>query len=474
MLGWAIAPGEKVIRDDIRLPFVVDLETINRLESWIYEWGGRFVFIALGDRLKRLYLDSGGTLSAVYSKERQVAGSTVSALVLDDSSHANWAKSIGEFPDQKANQFYPLSLTSDPEFRRVLPNHYLDLERWEITRHHPKFPLAAITEQDVPEAIGQMVDCLRKNITAIANTYSRVYMPLTAGRDSRMLLACSQPVRHKITYVTFDLATGNLLQRFFPSLREYRFQDGARRDLSTAKKLASGLHLSHQIMPVPMSVSESVRLDYLRRIGFAGCGSGKARSHSWSCEHHADLSGAWLTGWAGEVGRCYYWRKNDVTRKHLPKWDILKRRMKMATIPGAKEALVQWLSALPDVSAPEMLDLLYLENRLGGWASPHTYGFAPFALAAHPFCHREVFDIMMRLPPEYRLRQTLTDDIIRCAWPELGDFPFNEYFGVDAWMNLPRSTVYSFAKSTVKAMRGQRKRGEALSKSVGPSSAVRR
>jgi hypothetical protein len=87
-----------------------------------------------------------------------------------------------------------------------------------------------------------------------------------------------------------------------------------------------------------------------------------------------------------------------------------------------------WQAGLPaGLTASTLLGLVYLEQRLGCWASPLLYGTAPFALHLTPFCHREVFDLMLRLPASYRAQKRLPDDLIAASWPELGRVPFNEY-----------------------------------------------
>ena len=102
-------------------------------------------------------------------------------------------------------------------------------------------------------------------------------------------------------------------------------------------------------------------------------------------------------------------------------------------LPGTtefKEAVNTWLIGLPPgLSVPTILDLAYIEHRLGCWASPHLYGAAPFHMNLVPLCHRRIFDILLRLPPDYRRKQRLARDIISRAWPELMRWPFNDYTG---------------------------------------------
>jgi hypothetical protein len=93
------------------------------------------------------------------------------------------------------------------------------------------------------------------------------------------------------------------------------------------------------------------------------------------------------------------------------------------------EAGRRWLEALPLSNALAVLDLLYLEQRVGCWAAPQTYGVVAGPLKFWPFAHRDIFANMLRLPIEYRLRDALPADIVRLTWPELLAVPFNRYTG---------------------------------------------
>jgi hypothetical protein len=110
-LGWPIDQSGRLIQTPIQLPFQISAQSLDRLEAVIYSYGGRYAFVILAPDLKRLYLDAGGTLSAVYSKKRRMAGSTVAALVLDEPDHPLWSTNLGEFPDNKPNQYWPAGTT---------------------------------------------------------------------------------------------------------------------------------------------------------------------------------------------------------------------------------------------------------------------------------------------------------------------------------------------------------------------------
>jgi len=417
-LGWPIDRSGRLNQAQIRLPFSVSAQSVDSLEATIYSFGGRFAFVILAPDLKRLYLDAGGTLSAVFSEKRAMAGSTMSVLVMDDQDHPLWSEPPGSFPDDRPNQYWPAGLTPDPDISRLLPNHYLDLQNWRDVRHYPNSIFESISESDVPNYVERMVGLLRRHILGVVETAPRVYMPLTAGWDSRTLLACSRAVRDKVEYVTFD----------YRRLGRQRRSDLV--DLEISQRLARRFGLRQLVISVSPNPPPGTELQYLRRIGFAG-GAGKSRDFFWSCQEHLDLSGAWLTGFAGGAGKIpLYWRPSDKENDKTSPAGLLGR-MNLPSTDPFQEAMRVWLRSLPELPLTTLLTFAYLEHRVGCFASPHFYGAAPFSVNLTPFCHREIFDPLLRLPSEYRLSQDLAHDISNnitsAAWPDLLDLPVNDY-----------------------------------------------
>ena len=55
----------------------------------------------------------------------------------------------------------------------------------------------------------------------------------------------------------------------------------------------------------------------------------------------------------------------------------------------------QWLDGVPCENAFTILDLLYLEQRVGCWASPQLYGHVGQLFTVYPFNHRDIIDAMI-------------------------------------------------------------------------------
>ena len=84
--------------------------------------------------------------------------------------------------------------------KHLLPNHYLDLNRREVRRYWPCEPIRRI---DLDEAVFNICNFLQGVMKAI--TFRQpVMMAVTAGIDSRTLLAASKSIKDKIYYFIND------------------------------------------------------------------------------------------------------------------------------------------------------------------------------------------------------------------------------------------------------------------------------
>jgi tetrahydromethanopterin S-methyltransferase subunit F len=276
-------------------------------------------------------------------------------------------------------------------------------------RHWPIEPIEVVLESRAIEQVKTIVDRTRDNIETLAKEH-RLYMGLTAGRDSRMILGCARNVLDRMTFVTFN------------------YKDPAKfADVHIAKALSRKLKLAHQTLELN-DPPRAQKDEYLYRVGYCN-NAGKACDFYDACGTQLKMDHAWLTGYGGEVGRAFYWGKENLTTN--PSAEDLVKRMHLPASDSNLRAVQQWLEGVPRWVGPyALLDLMYLELRLGCWASPQQYGTAPFAVILMPFSHRDIYAAILALPVEYRRQQFLARDVIKLTWPEALDLPFQEFSGL--------------------------------------------
>jgi hypothetical protein len=292
--------------------------------------------------------------------------------------------------------WYPGEITPFEGVRRLLPNHELRLRDGEASRAHLPPAASEGVADDLVETISRT---LAEQIERL--TRDGAYMTLTAGQDSRLLLACAREHVDRVWFFTF--------------VDENRMTP----DRQIAERLRRACSLNAFLLP-PKRASAEEQEAWLRRAGFALDGG--------ILEIHPTLGALdptrpVLPGMAGEIARAYYSAKGPVTP------ETLLTAMQLPVLPEFVRSVSAWLDPLHGHPDRFVLDLAYVELRLGCWASASSYasaGFGPTVIAAS---HPKILDAMFRLPVEFRQEQRLVRAVCERMWPELLALPFNKYAG---------------------------------------------
>ncbi|WP_432508816.1 asparagine synthetase B family protein [Kineococcus auxinigenes] len=404
LLGWVVGPGGELLHERGSLAAAEVVDPQGEVEDRLYRFTGRWACVLLGAH-PRCYLDPAGSLAAVYSAPEQALASTTTALRFGEPGLADRY----EHRTLRASQYLPAGLTSDPKVYRLLPNHHLDLVAWEPVRHWPVGPVARVGDDGVEERVQAIADSVRHLLRALAARHELV-LPLTAGRDSRIIAAAARPVLDRCTFATFA------------------YSDERSTDVDFAREVARRFDLRLAVLPLG-EVDERTARDYLDRTGY-DANEGKAADFDLAARA-LPLDQAWVTGFAGEVGRGAYWWQHDLPDRVSPA--ELLRLIRLPADATHERALAVWMDAVPHQDVRELLDLAYLEFRVGCWAAPQMYGTAPFAVNAIAMNQRSVFSAMLELPLEYRAQQRLRPALARVNWPELAALPYDRAPGLRGW-----------------------------------------
>jgi hypothetical protein len=401
ILGWHIG-SDGMLLGEVKQPPTPGREGFDEILALLA--GNYACLLAAGSDI-RFYLDACGSLSAFYAAEQQCISSNI-FLIPEALSARDNRRYAGRF-DPASNWMLPVGMTPRMDVERLLPNHYLDLTTWKAARHWPNAPLAETT--DVRQTVAEIGDLVARNISAIARAVP-IQMSLTAGRDSRMLLACARPWAKKASYFTsaFPDRTGRL-------------------DVHVAQRLAKAFGLRHRVLPV-LESSEEDRAKWTYRTSMS---VGEKRGFESIRSHMLlDSDRAYLPGLVAELGRAFYWR----FVQGLPDPDdrdcLARALLKVMNAPIDRHALARmttWMSGVPASSPWDLLDFFYLEQRLGCWAGTFSYAYADMVrFQSWPLNSRRLTALMLSLPYEYKLAKRLNDDVIHSRWPELAELPYNK------------------------------------------------
>jgi hypothetical protein len=402
ILGWYIG-SDGVLLGEVSQPSTPGREGFDEMLALL---GGNYVCLLAAGSDLRFYLDACGSLSAFYAAEQQCMASNL-FLIPDAQSHRDNRRYAGQFDIPGSNCMFPVGMTPRMDVERLLPNHYLDLTSWKAVRHWPKTSLSETT--DVRQTVAEIGNLIARNISAVARAVP-IQMSLTAGRDSRMLLACARPWARQAAYFTEAIPdrTGRL-------------------DVHVAQRLAKTFGLRHRVLPF-LESSEADAAKWLYRTSMS---VGERRGfEAMRTEMQLDPGRAYLPGLVAELSRGFYWKLVH----DLPDPDdrdcLSKALLNVMKAPIDRHTLARmtaWMSGLPASSTWGLLDFFYLEQRLGCWAGVVSYVTADMVrFESWPLNSRRLTALMLSLPYEYKAAARLNDDVIRSRWPELAELPYNK------------------------------------------------
>ena len=335
LLGHAISPDGKIVENDLQLQS-------DDIEASIYSHGGRFLVIL--PILQRVYMDPCGLLSAVYCKHAELVASSPSLIPYDEltKDRARLLQSTG-IPH--VNAMFPVGMTSRHAVERIIPNHYLDLGTWKIERHWPDRALLPV--DDVSAAIKEISSITKRQLRAIVK-HGPTTLRLTAGKDSRMLLACARDFVDDLECVTADLNDHD-----------------AQHDCQVAEKLSKIAGVPYRAMQWVEPEPRDLDL-WLFRTGF---GTGEVRGWRGCTTYRTqfDPNRSDLLGSAGEVARAFFWSPDDGPNTEIS-GERLLRHCNCPVTPETTARVEDWISGAIANDSLQLLDLFYVEQRVGCWA----------------------------------------------------------------------------------------------------------
>lgn len=403
--GWFVGHPldvKKKVAANLRLPRN-SYDAFAPIEAYIDTLVGRYVFIGIHyTGISRVYLDSAGSLSVVYSTKEKILASNTMLIPYHtpDDDHCPHLELISPWTQSRSFNF---GLTPRKSIRRLLPNHYLDLQSWSPIRHWPKYSFQATL--DIDTTLEQIISILQTTIETTISNFQRPYLSLTAGKDSRSLLACARPWIQDIDCFTWELPDAM-----------------AKEDSRIATHLAKTNHFKHFIIPYTESTEEEIQL-WLYRTGYS---AGEIRGMKIiPSARYLDQMRPHLISLNAEIGRAHLNKPHHKKFTNLQPENIV-RRVGQLISEEFLEAAELWLEGVKNHSISTILELAFIEQRLGCWVGVTGYGLAESAFRIPPFSSRILYEKILSLPLQYRQEDLMPKDIIKMTWPELLDHPFAE------------------------------------------------
>lgn len=398
------------------------------VEKYFYRLAGSFALIIATDSVRRLYLDANGTKSVVYDADARVAASTAALAILDASSYSRRLNmSLRRALQVDGEGWLPAGLTAHEGLERLTCNHFLDLDRWLPVRHWPRREI--VRDEAAQPALDVILDEIHRTIETLT-TDGEIYIALTAGYDSRLILAGSRKLLDRICFVTVDAPGSHL-------------------DCQRAREMARRFGLKHRILPYIEANADQIDI-WQRRVSHSVSGANlKLHPSVKPLERKIFVGGA-----GGEIGRGLLWLGSTDSTK-LDAEGIIER-LKLPWNQILIDRINVWLKDLEGFNSLFVLDLAYMELHVSSWSFTQAYTL-PHSRQVNPLISRRIYSAMLSVPVSSRRNNGLAVEGIRLAWPELLEFPFNRF---GDWRD-PYAKIYSAIRDPGRAWRKVRQVGGA-------------
>lgn len=400
MVGWPVSPEGKVMQEHVVLPTGGSETTLH---DELYRYAGSWACMIRVGGEWRMYGDPFHSLPMVYHTDVNVIASSTGLIPGERRSKHQALVDALDIPKQ--DHWYPFGLTPYHECRRLLPNHYLKIDTKQVVRHWPDpATFRSCGRDDIRSTVAES---LSKNIRAFAEN-GEPYLSLTAGRDSRVLLACSRELKDRITCHTIRIP-----------------DEGARIDFQVSRYMTSKFGLDHVVQSFQPPDQDDLK-QWMSRTGH--CAAGRTWRNVTTLKQ-LDASRIRFEGIGGGVGRAHHRQPTDTDTTALRSWEIIER-LRLPVVNEMGKSAEEWLNQVPSgINTFHLLDLLHIEQRIGCWGSVTPLGHADSAQTIFPFCDREIVHALVSLDEEEKRSEEWMADIIRTTWPELLSIPFDQYVG---------------------------------------------
>jgi len=409
LLGYIIDPSQPEHSNNAVLRgLAVACSNAREVPAQAAELTGRFVLIVDDGNDTLLFHDPCGLREVFHTIDE--VGETWCASQPD-----RIATPLGIQPDEVASEFmasvsfrghhepwWPGSTTPYREIRRLQPNHYLDLRTREADRYWPNRPLHDIEPEDAAQIVAQL---LRSSVRAAAKRFP-LALPVTAGMDSRTILAAARGIRNVFHYTAMP-----------HGLDEYSA------DIRIPRRLLRRLGIEHHVLKCPKSMSDVFARTYRANTTPAHDSAG-AIAEGLLASY--PMGRTMLSGHCAEIARDTF----GISHTATPDAPAMAELMGLGKNPMAIRCFNDWLENTAPVAEAfdyRVWDLFFWEQEYATWAANCQSQWDIVHERFTPFNQRGVLRTLLAVDPFFRQgpRYEIHRRIMQILWPDVLEQPFN-------------------------------------------------
>ncbi|MBA7528569.1 hypothetical protein ES705_20756 [subsurface metagenome] len=291
------------------------------------------------------------------------------------------------------------------EIKQVLPNHYFDVNENKTIRFWPDKKIETEPYKEVAEKCAAIV---KGYIESIAARYE-IMIPVTAGKDSRLLAAASHKIRDKVFY--YINKENNLTNQHH--------------DIYIPKKLFKKLNVDFHVLDIyNTEIDEDFKKVYFENNPYA---SASYLPHIYyyfrNFQYKVNLPGNFAAS---------YWRGNRLNPQEITPQAIANFHF-LGKFNFALKYFSEWLNncqQLCDQYNIKIPTLNYWEERMTNWGAQTQLEKDIAQEDFNPFNSRLLVKLFISVEDKYtaKPKYLLQKEIIKILWPEMLKMPINPFF----------------------------------------------
>jgi hypothetical protein len=352
---------------------------------------------------RRLYPDPAGGVPIVYAPELGRVGASADQILDEAEYHSRFlAERHRKFVGGARSGWISGTLTAHRGVSRLLPSHWLDLDSMQVERFWPRDADVTLTD-DIETVAATVAQSLRQFVEACRRDYDCA-LTLTAGFDSRLLLAAAR-----------DVAVG------FPAVTFGKRGDGP--DQRISAQMAASFGFDHRLVPIATApLPAQARWDRMNGDCVMECNRAIHPTL-------ADIAQPFIvTGVVGETMRAYLYKdRTQTVNSEAVTAASLLHRLALPLDSEMEADFAKWLAPISHFPTSVVLDLAYLELRAGSWAMGQMPTQSAIRPQLMPYAQRNVQQAFLLIDPRFKADCALARRIGEIAWPEAMAFPINCY-----------------------------------------------
>jgi len=398
----------------------VDKNNQQPLEERLRKWAGRYIVYSKG----KIYTDVGNALGIFYMEKdnKCIASSSVHLLSQEYGIERNscqllYGKGKGEERGGFLTDFFPGPYTPYEGIKRLMTYETLDFNSEpHVIKNKQAWnqEYVGMDSKELTAKLLEYTDCIFKNI---AQEYDSIYVPLTAGKDSRCVAAMAKHANVKI--------------RSFTEQRDFRTHKI--NVLKSEKKIAEDVA---RVLDIPWIFSKRKKWDqskYNEILTHSGKMIRNASLYTYAYGQYPqpkeEEKMILIHGSVWEIALEFYVKRLGVLSKETGVETIKKRCTFTSKSRVHEESLNVWGQEQEKygISTLSLTEHLYHEQRMGAWLSDLNQALDIVDFDRVTLINNyEILSILMAYPKEIRTKALHQIEIAEACCPQLSDIPINK------------------------------------------------